>query len=514
VSVGVSAGVSAGVSIPVHDALVGVDLGTSVCKAFVFGPDLSVLGSAWRTLPLSALSGSEIEQDAEQWWSAACDTVREAVGKSGVRPECVRGISVAAQGISFVPVDGNCQPLRPAFSWMDTRARPERRRILDRFGEKTIFEVTGKRCLPSFLLPKLLWLKEHEPANFAKTRRILMPLDFLIARMTGQYVTDHSMASGTMLHDVNACDWSARILDAFDLDRAMLPELRWSGTPAGRLQPRAAEELGLTESAVVAVGGQDQKAAALGAGIGMERTTVSLGTAMAITQKAARPMVDARMRMPCYTDVMEGKWVIEGSGDCCNILDWLRHGFLLSAGNDEVDRMVDREGPVPNPVTFFPFFSGAGSPYFVSGARGFLHGLDLSASPGRIVRSIYEGVAYLIKHNIGVMEELSRPVRELRVFGGGSRSAAWCQIIADVTGVPVSVLGTSEAASLGAGMLAGVGCGVFGSLEDAFPLVSPTRSFPPRRDLVHAYGEAYRRYAEIRDRLLAPAGAEGDGNGE
>jgi len=502
------------VSVPMRDALVGVDLGTSVCKAFVFALDLSVLGSAWRTLPLSTLSGSEIEQDAEQWWSAARDTVREAVAKSEVCPERVLGMSVSAQGISFVPVDGQGRPLRPAFSWMDTRARPERLRILDHFGEPALFQITGKRCLPSFVLPKLLWLREHEPATYAKTRRVLMPLDFLLARMTGQFVTDHSMASGTLLHDVTTCDWSARILDAFGLDRALLPQLRWGGTTAGRLLPRAAEELGLPDSVIVAVGGQDQKAAALGAGIGMERTTVSLGTAMAITQKGVRPMVDSRMRMPCYTDLMEGKWVIEGSGDCCNILDWLRHGFLSSAGIDEVDRMVDQEGPVPNPVSFFPFFSGAGSPYFVPGARGFLHGLDLSTDRGRIVRSIYEGVSYLIRDNIGVMEELSRPVKELRVFGGGSRSAAWCQIIADVTGMPVSVLGISEAASLGAGMLAGVGCGVFGRLEDAFPLVRAARTFLPRQNIMGAYQEAYRNYSEIRDRMLAPAGVKGDWNGE
>ncbi len=501
-------------SVPARDALVGIDLGTSVCKASVFDVGLSVLGSAWRTLPLSALSGSEIEQDAELWWNAARDTVREAVEKSGVRPEWVRGISAGAQGISFVPVDGQARPLRAAFSWMDTRARRERRRILDKFGEQALFQITGKRCLPSFVLPKLLWLREHEPATFSKTRRILMPLDFLLARMTGQFVTDHSMASGTLVHDVTACDWSARILDAFELDRALLPELRWGGTPVGRLLSRAAQELGLTDSVVVAVGGQDQKVAALGAGIGMERTTVSLGTAMAITQKSVRPMVDARMRVPCFTDVMEGKWVIEGSGDCCNILDWLRQGFLSPIGIDEVDRIVDTEGPVPNPVTFIPFFSGAGSPHFVPDARGSLHGLDLSAGPGRIVRSIYEGVSFLIRDNIGVMEELSRPVKKLRVFGGGSRSAVWCQIIADVTGVPVSVLGTPEAGSLGAGILAGVGCGAFGNAEDAFAMVSEARTFLPRRDFVGPYSEAYHSYSETRDRLLAPGGVKGDGDVE
>lgn len=491
-------------------ALLGIDLGTSVCKAFVFALDLSVLGGARRALPLSTLSGSEIEQDAEHWWGAARDAVREAVDSSGVRPEWIRGLSVSAQGISFVPVDGQCRPLRPAFSWMDTRARPQRDRILDQFGEEELFRITGKRCLPSFLLPKLLWFREHEPEMFAKTRQVLMPLDFLLTRMTGEFMTDHSMASGTLAHDVAACDWSARILDAFGLDRALLPQLRWGGTPVGPLLPCAAEELGLSRSVTVAVGGQDQKVAALGAGIGMDRTTVSLGTAMAVAQKGSRPMVDSLMRLPCYADVVLGNWVIEGSGDCCNILDWLRQGLLSSAGIDDVDALVDTEDPVPNPVTFFPFFSGAGSPHFVPGARGFLYGLDLAASPGRIVRSIYEGISCTVRDNIVVLEELSRPVKELRAFGGGSRSAAWCQILADVTRVAVSVLRTSEAASVGAGMLAGVGCGVFGSLEDALPLVGTSRTFLPRRDRADAYEEAYRSYSVIRDGMLALAGARGE----
>jgi xylulokinase len=490
---------------PARETLIGVDLGTSAVKALVVAPDLTVLGSAWRSLPLITLSDGEIEQDPRLWWSAACAAVREALAHSGAAPESVRGLSVAAQGITFVPVDEYSQPLRNAISWMDSRPRAQERALRERFGEKTLFEITGKRSLPYFVLPKLLWLRENEPEIFARTRRILMPMDYLVARMTGRYVTDQTMASGTMLHDLAACTWSAMLLEACELDPGLLPEIAAAGTPAGRLTTGAAEELGLPPSVMVAVGGQDQKAAALGAGIGMDGTTVSLGTAFAVTQKGPRPMVDPRKRLHCYSDLMEGRWVIEGAGDCCVILDWLRQSFMPWAGFEDMDRMAGAEGPVPNPVLFLPFFSGAASPHFAPGVRGSLHGLGISTTPGLVVRAIYEGVAFLVRDNIAVIEELSRPVTELRVFGGGSRSPGWCQLMADVNGTPVSVMETAEAAAVGAAMLAGAGCGVFPRLEDSFPLLSAARIFPPQPERMKAYDEAYREYARTRNVLLAEA---------
>jgi len=488
--------------VSVHAILIGIDLGTTACKAMVFDQDLRLLAGASRQLALSTLSGTEIEQDAEGWWETMRAALCEALEKAGCDVRLVRGISVSSQGISFVPVDGGGAPLRAAFSWLDTRADEQRRRVLEAIGEKRVFSITGKRCSEAYVLPKVLWLRENEPEIWKRCRRVLMPLDFILARLTGEYVTDHTMASGTMFYDITRQGWSSRILDAFDLDRAMLPEIRWGGTKIGALRAEIAESLGLPRSVAVVVGGQDQKVAALGAGIDLERCTISLGTAMAITQKCERPVIDRDMRIPCFTDLLPGRWVIEGSAVCCSILDWARQAFFPNTSYDELNRLAEEAAGRVNPPFLLPFFSGAPAPFYDPGAKGVFAGLDLSTTPGQIVRSIYEGIAFLIRANIGVMESVSRPVHELRIFGGGARSDAWCRIIADIVQRPVSALAAAESASVGAAILAGMGSGVVESPEEAFAHLEIRRSYEPRPERAAQCDEGYGRFLSLAGRLL------------
>lgn len=494
--------------------LVGIDLGTTACKALVFDEDLRLLAGASRPLPLSTLSGTEIEQDAEGWWQSAALAVREALAGSGCNARQVRGLGVSSQGISFVPVDAHDAPLRPAFSWLDTRAVDQRCAVVDALGERRVFSITGKRCSEAYILPKLLWLRKHEPAAWAKTRRILMPLDFLLARLTGEHLTDHTMASGTMLYDITRRQWSPRILAAFDIDPSILPAIRQGSETAGKLMPAAAEAMGLPAGIPVAVGGQDQKVAALGAGIDLDRCTISLGTAMAITQKCDKPVLDPAMRIPCFTDLLPERWVVEGSSVCCSILDWAKQAFFPDAGWDEVNRLVDEAAGLPNTPTMLPFFSGAPAPFFDPAARGVLTGLDLSTTPAQIVRSMYEGIAFLIRANIEVMEAISRPVRGLRIFGGGSKSDAWCRIIADTVQRPVSALATAESASVGAAILAGTAGGIFPNPEDAFPRLAVRTSYEPRAAHAARCDEGYERFRSLageHTRTIAPSLKAGGG---
>jgi xylulokinase len=490
------------VDVSTRSLLVGIDLGTTVCKALVFDEELRVLSAVSRHLSLSTLSGTEIEQDAEGWWAAVQEVVREALRAPGCDARSVRGLSVSSQGISFVPVDASGIPLRPAFSWLDTRAIEQRRQILEKLGEERIFSITGKRCHETYLLPKLLWFRQNEPGMWRRCRRILMPLDFIIARLTGEYATDHTMASGTMLYDIAGQGWSSPILDAFDLDGEMLPEIRWGGTPVGGLRAGAAESLGLPRDLTVSMGGQDQKVAALGAGIDLKKCTISLGTAMAITQKCEKPVIDPRMRMPCFTDLLPGRWVLEGSAVCCSILDWAKETFFPGLSDGELNRMAHEAADRPHPPLLLPFFSGASAPFHDPGARGTLHGLDLSTTPGQIVRSIYEGIAFLVRANLEVIEKISRPVEGLRIFGGGSRSDVWCGIIADVVQSPVSALATPESASVGAAILAGMGSGVFKRVEDAFTHLAVRTSYEPRVQSASHYDGMYGEFQRLSGILL------------
>jgi sugar (pentulose or hexulose) kinase len=377
---------------------------------------------------------------------------------------------------------------------------------MEALDERTLFHITGKRCGESYVLPKLLWFRENEPRLYARCHKILMPQDFLLARLTGEPATDHTMASGSLLYDITSQGWSARLLELFGVDPAILPIIRRSGSPAGRLREDAAQALGLSPDTLVAVGGQDQKVAALGAGLDLRRTTVSLGTAMAIAQQSNRPLLDGEMRIPCFTDLLPGRWVLEGSSVCGSILDWLQRTVFPSASLEEMDRLAAKEEENREPLLFYPYFAGAASPHFLPEARGFLYGLNLSTSPGQLVRGVLEGIAFEILENLQVMESISRPAHELRVFGGGASSETWCRIIAEVTGKPVAVLDTNEAAATGAAILAGLAVGVFGTVEQAFEHVRLRDIYQPREAAVERYRELHGRYRDFARRIYREAG--------
>jgi len=483
-------------------ALIGLDLGTTACKGALLDLELNLLMSAEQSYPLMTLSAEEIEQDANHWWEVSKAVLQRLVSGSGIDPADVLAVSISAQGLSFVPVDRRGDPIRNAFNWLDTRAGRQRAEILGEFDERTLFSITGKRASTAYALPKLLWLKQEEPEIYSRCHKILMAMDFIVARLCGRFVTDHTMAGGTLYYDIHQRSWSRTILERFQLDQDKLPGIEWSGTAAGTLRKEVAEELGLTDRVLVCVGGQDQKVAAMGAGIDLERTTISLGTAMAITQKCLQPVTDQQMRIPCFTDLLNGRWVLEGSGIGTSCLDWLRATFFENLSYDELNAMVSAEDGKRNGVFLFPFFMGPDTLHPVQGIQGFLYGLNFSTTRNQIVKSAFEGLAYQIRENIAVMEDISKPVRELRVFGGGSKSKVWNQLIADVTAKPVVSLFTSETGCVGAGILAGLGAGAYSSAEQAFRHLRIQTVYEPRATVAEQYAEQYREYLRIQHRMI------------
>ena len=361
------------------------------------------------------------------------------------------------------------------------------------------------------MLPKLLWLREHEPESYAACRSFLMPLDYLTQRLTGIAVTDHSMASGTMCYDLSSRAWSDEILSRLGLESDKLPEIRQAGEVVGTLRAEAAEALGLPRSVKVVLGGQDQKMAALAAGLELDRGTLSLGTAMAVTQHLDAPVLDPGMRIPCFSDVRAGRWVLEGSSGCCSILDWLRQTFFPSSSHEELNRLAaEAPGHSALPI-FLPFFPSAPALFGGGGVLGGLHGLDLATTPGAIVRSLYESIAFVVRSNLEVMGGIARPVRALRAFGGGSRSDLWCRIIADVCRLPIEVLGTAECAAMGAAILAGSASGVFPTAADGARRMAVRVSYAPRAELAEACEKQYRRFRELCATLAVPEGGHRGG---
>lgn len=484
-------------------ALIGIDLGTTGCRSAVFDENLNIFGEEYIEYTLINLSDREIEQDANEWWELTKKVVKASVEKSGINSERIKGISVSSQGIAVMPVDKECKPLRNAISWLDTRAVDETKLIIEKFDRFDVYKTTGKRINEAYTLPKLIWLKKNEPEVYNCTYKFLMPHDFITSKLCGAFTTDHTMASGTLAYDINMQKWWKEILETLGVEVEKLPEIKYSGTPVGIVIPEVAEEIGLPEGVVVSVGGQDQKCAALGAGIDEDTFTVSLGTATAVEKIFKSPAIDPEMRIPTFSYLFNNRWVMEGViGTSCVSLKWFRNTLFSDKSYKELDSMVEEISDTAGNVFFYPFLSGSSSPYWYENSRGCFYGINLSTSAAELTKSVMEGIAYQIKSNIQVMEEVDRPADGIRVFGGGAASRVWCQIIADVIGKRLSTLYTSEPACLGAAILAGLGAGMYKNVDEINTNVRIKDVFEPDKDHVKAYEQKYKEYIKMQDKIM------------
>ena len=444
--------------------LIGIDLGTTGCKAAVYDKHGECWGESYLEYGLITLSSVMIEQDPHAWWGLTCQAIQESLTDAGIDRSGVKGISVSSQGISFVLLDREGEPLGNAINWLDGRAMDECDEILLRYSAHDIFAITGKRVAPFYVLPKLLWVRKHQPEIWQQAHTILMGHDYLIYRLCGELVTDHSMAGGTLLYDLRTSTWCKELLQSFEIPSELLPTIQWSGTPVGRLRPEVAELLGLPPATMVAVGGQDQKCAALGAGIDEHTATVSLGTATAITQLMERPLTDPAMRIPTFSFVQPGRWVLEGViGTGAGSLRWFRDTLGGKIAYKQLDEDAEAIPPGSEGVLFYPHLAGAGTPHWQSSCRASFQGLSLATTRGHLTRSVLEGVAYQIRENLTVSQDLAGPVKNVIVFGGGAKSSLWREIIGDVLNRSLAWTPTVETASLGASILAGLASGVFAS---------------------------------------------------
>lgn len=484
------------------ETLLSIDLGTTACKAALCSMEGQILGSGYVEYPLISLSSELVEQDANLWWSLSQQVMQDAIRESGVDGGSVRALSVSTQGISFVPINQGGQVLRNAVSWLDTRATHEAAAIQARIGDENLFRLTGKRPGAFYVLPKLLWLREHEPKIYADTHKFLMAHDYLIYRLCGATVTDFSMAGGSLLLDLDALTWSDQLLTTFDINPDQLPDLKWAGSMAGELSPGVAQGLGLKPGIPVVVGGQDQKCAALGAAIRLGVATVSLGTASAISCLIDEPVLDAERRIPTFPFVVPGYWDFEGVvGTAGAALRWVRDTLFPKQNYSDLDALARQSPPGANGVRFFPHLTGATSPLWRVDARGAFTGFSLATGPADILRGVLEGIAFQVQSNLMVIESMT-PVEELVLFGGGAKSKLWGHIISQVTDKPVYVTETVDVANWGACVLAGVGAGVYDEYMRARPSSPLTlRSTPTGAD-VQQYREIYQAYIDTEAVLV------------
>lgn len=482
------------------EALLALDVGTSGCRAELFALNGRSLGRCYQEYGLVTPVPGAAEQDPEQWWAAVVACSRGARAESATVPSVV-AIGLSVQGHTWVPVDGAGRALRRALTWLDARASGQARWLLEERGAAFWGALAGKLPGPWHLLPQWLWLCQTEPEIARQTARCLFCHDWLLARLTGEAVTDFTHAATSLLFDIRRWEWSD-LATGYDLPEGALAPVTAAGSVAGRVEDaRVAAELGVQQGAIVAVGAQDQKCAALAAGLDDTTATVSMGTAIAIEAPVSEPRFDPdRGAIPCFPWLQRGRWVLEApmtSGG--GAFRWLRDLLAETAATSFSRLIAEAEVVAPGAegVRFLPYLAGSGAPYWQSDATAAFTGLTLRTGRGHLTRAVLEGVASDIRANVDYMTALGCPLQRLRLFGGGVRSSLWPQIIAAVGGIPTEVCAEAEAATRGAAMLAAQ---AIGADPEVFAL--PARPVTVPAPWAEAYAEVLADYAALRQRLM------------
>jgi sugar (pentulose or hexulose) kinase len=487
--------------------LLGVDLGTTAIKGGLHRLDGAEVASATAEYELRSPSPAIVEVPADEYWTAFTSVVHSLLRLSGAAPARIAAIGISAQGETLVPVGGDGVALRPAIVWLDNRAQKESAELDGTFGRQRTYEVTGQPgMLPTWPAAKILWLARNEPQNFARTALFLLLEDYFIARLTGQAVCEGSLVTSTCYWDFRKKSWWPEMLSAIGIDAGQLPPLVEPGTAVGPLLPSIAAELGLDAATVVCAGALDQACGAIGVGnVRPGILSENTGTAVALCATLEHARLDPQLRMPCHYHGVPDTYMFHTFTTGGLVLRWFRDQFceqdLAAAAERGVDAyslISDRAAAVAagaEGLVVLPHLQGAMAPDANPDARGVILGLALHHGRDHLARALLESVAYVIRRNVEVLEELAITVDSIRASGGGARSPVWKQIEADVTGRPVRVTGQTEAATLGACILAGRGAGFYASIaEAAGSMVRLAGTFEPDPANAARYDDAYAVY--------------------
>ena len=489
--------------------LLGIDVGTTGTKSLLFSSDGELLGHAYRGYEMRTPQVGYSEQNAEDWWEAVCQTVREVCADPQIG-KAVAAISLSLQGGTMVAVDENMQPVRPAMVWNDARCGAQKEAYLQEVGEaESMYQKTGWRLGNGLLAMEIRWMKETEPELFEKTAMFLSVPDYISMKMTGIPAVDLSDAGINQLADIRSGGYDPEILKFAGITEDKLPKIVHSGDVIGHLTEEAAQAMGLSTDAVLVAGAHDQYAVALGAGAtNAGDILIGSGTCWVVTAIGDEPAFETGLS-PSVAAV-PGKWgslLSLSSGGVC--LEWWRRNLTVAPDGsqipyDVINEEVAKRKAAADGLFFYPF-SGNAAPGRKFEKASFI-GLDLSHDRFDIARAIMEGVAF---QAIWMMESFkTKPSKEgLKLAGGASRSALWCQMVADIANLPVRIPEVADLACVGAAILAGTGCGIYPNVEEGYKcLAVRERVIQPDPRRAQMYAKLYAQYKEHAEVLGAVYG--------
>jgi xylulokinase len=485
--------------------LIGVDIGTTSLKVTVLDEAGNVVRNLQREYALITPSAEWVELEVSTYWVNFCSLIRELL--EDINPSEIKAIGIDSQGETLICLDKDGEPLRNAIVWLDNRSSEESKTIEDKFGQERVFTITGQpEIIPTFPATKILWLKNKEPETFQKVHKYLLLKDYLIYKLTGSFSTEGSILSSSLLFNIIKRCWWTEVLDFIEITSSHLPEIMEPGEPAGKISRNVADELGLSTSTQVVHAGMDQTAGMVGAG-NIEPGIVSetTGAALAICATLDKPVISKKYGIPCQYHSAKNKYLLQPWCPTAGMsLKWFRDKFCEGKTYDELTTMASNVGAGSEGLVLLPHLAGAGSPEFNPDARGVFFGFTLRHGREHFVRATIESIAFMIKTNLEVLEEMGIEAKEIRVLGGGAKSSLWNSIKADITAKPIVSLRNEECATSGSAILAGVAAGVYSSLEEAIGIVVKEKErFFPRKENEEIYKKAYKKYLEVYEKCFA-----------
>jgi xylulokinase len=485
----------------------GIDIGTGGSRALLV--DKNGLVKASFTAAHAEITMQQplwAEQEPDDWWRAAQLAIRGVLEQSGVKNSEIRGIGLSGQMHGLTLLDASHKVIRPALIWCDQRSQPQVDFINSTVGKEKVLEWTANPVLTGFTLPKLLWVRDHEPAAYERVRQMLLPKDYIRFRLTGEFATEVSDASGTSLFDVVNRRWSQELAEALGVDRTILPRVYESSEISGRISTEAATATGLAAGTPVVGGGGDQAASAVGNGIVSPGiVSCTLGTSGVVFAHMEQVQYDPAGRVHTFCHAVTGKWHVMGVTQAAGLsLQWFRNQLAPGTPYDSLMQEAASAKPGCDGLYWLPYLMGERTPHLDPTIRGGWAGLTARHTRADLIRSIIEGVSYSQCDGLDIIENLGIEIRSVRASGGGANSPFWRQILADVFDKPVVTLASQEGSAYGAALLGLVGTGEFSSVPEVCNAVIQEReTILPRPAEAAIYHEGHRTYQALYPALRA-----------
>ncbi len=476
---------------------IGIDLGTSSVKLMLVDGDGKIKNTVTKEYPVFYPHAGWSEQNPEDWWRSVSEALPELL--DGFDGQAVKGIGVAGQMHGLVVLDENDEVIRPTILWNDGRTDKETTYLNEVIGRKALFEYTGNIAFAGFTAPKIMWLSENEPENFAKISKIMLPKDYINYLLTGTHCTDYSDAAGMLLLDVEHKCWSKQMLDICGISESQMPKLYESFEVIGNIKKNIADKFGLNSNTVVVAGAGDNAAAAIGTEtLGEGKCNISLGTSGTIFVSSEHFSGDEKQAIHsfCHAD---GGYHLMGcilSAASCN--KWFCDGVLNTNDYKAMEASISEEKLGKNEVFFLPYLMGERSPINDTNATGLFIGLRPNTSRADMYQAVLEGVAFAIKDNLEIIEQFGIDVKSSCICGGGAKSRLWREILANVLDIELNIPVTEQGPGYGSAILAMVGAGQFENAKQAtdrfFEAKETLRS---DKKLVELYADRYEKYRKI-----------------